>query len=55
MRVDLDIVPDEDDPHAFLSSFDDRSNEPLQKIRVGASFKLSAASAERALKSGGDA
>ncbi|MBN8610804.1 MAG: hypothetical protein J0L92_09485 [Deltaproteobacteria bacterium] len=55
LRVDLDIVPDEDDPHAFLSSFDDRSNEPLQKVRVSAGFKLSAASAERALKSGGDA
>lgn len=55
VRVDLDIVPDEDDPHAFLSSFDDRSNEPLAKVRVSAGFKLSAASAERALRSGGDA
>jgi hypothetical protein len=47
IRVDLDIVPDEDDPHAILTSFDDRTGEELARGRVEASFKLSAASAER--------
>jgi len=47
IRVDLDIVPDEDDPHAILASFDDRTGERLQSGRVEASFRLSAASAER--------
>lgn len=53
VRVDLDIVPDEDDPHAMLSAFDDQTNELLERVRVSASFKLSAASAERA-RSGRD-
>jgi hypothetical protein len=54
VRVDLDIVPDEDDPHAMLSSFDDHTNELLQRTRVSASFKLTAQNAERALKGRGD-
>lgn len=49
VRVDLDIVPDEDDPHAMLSCFDDHTSELLERVRVSASFKLTAASAERAL------
>jgi len=52
VRVDLDIVPDEDDPHAILAMFDDRTNEPLKSGRVSASFKLSAASAERYFRTG---
>ena len=45
-RVDvtLDIVPDEDDPHAFLAAFD-AAGEMLARVRVGAGFKLNAASA----------
>ncbi|MBX7193978.1 MAG: hypothetical protein K1X94_18130 [Sandaracinaceae bacterium] len=54
VRVDLDIVPDEDDPHAFLASFDDRTGEPLERVRVAASFKLTAVNAERALRGRGD-
>src|SRR5512144_2445730 len=33
VRVDLDIVPDEDDPHAMLAAFDE-AGEVLAKIRV---------------------
>jgi hypothetical protein len=54
VRVDLDIVPDEDDPHAMLSAFDDHTHELLERVRVAASFKLSAASAERAFRGRGD-
>jgi hypothetical protein len=50
VRVDLDIVPDEDDPHAMLSRFDDQTNERLEQVRVSASFKLTAQNAERTLR-----
>jgi len=45
-RVDvtLDIVPDEDDPHAFLAAFD-AAGEALARVRVDPGFKLNAASA----------
>ena len=45
-RVDvtLDIVPDEDDPHALLAAFD-AAGEALARVRVSAGFKLNAASA----------
>ena len=46
VRVDLDVVPDEDDPHAFLSGWDE-SNEKTAQVRVMANFKLSAESARR--------
>ena len=42
--VTLDIVPDEDDPHALLAAVD-AAGEPLAQTRVGAGFKLNAASA----------
>jgi len=42
--ISLDIVPDEDQPHALLSA-QDESGEPLAQVRVAASFKLSRASA----------
>lgn len=42
--VTLDIVPDEDDPHAVLAACD-ALGEPLARVRVAASFKLSLASA----------
>lgn len=45
VRVDLDIIPDDDDPHALLSAFDDVTNELIRRGRVGAMFKLTRASA----------
>lgn len=42
--VTLDIVPDEDDPHALLSARDGRS-ELLAEVRVEGRFKLTLASA----------
>ena len=42
--VNLDIVPDEDDPYALLTALDD-AGEQLAQVRVAASFKLSATSA----------
>jgi hypothetical protein len=44
VRVTLDIVPDEDDPHAMLAAVD-TAGERLAQWRVGAGFKLNAASA----------
>ena len=45
LRITLDIVPDEDDPHALLAAFD-VAGELLARVRVGLAFKLSLASAE---------
>lgn len=45
ITVTLDIVPDEDDPHALLGA-QDALGEALAQVRVGAGFKLSAASAQ---------
>ncbi|MFZ2386921.1 MAG: hypothetical protein WAW69_03855 [Polaromonas sp.] len=44
ITVSLDIVPDEDHPHALLSAHDD-AGEPLAELRVAPSFKLNRASA----------
>ena len=44
VEVALDIVADEDDPHAVLSA-SDAAGEPLARLRVDAGFKLNAASA----------
>ncbi len=46
-RIDitLDIVPDDDDPHALLAAHNP-AGEPLANARVAASFKLTEASAE---------
>ena len=44
VTVLLDIVPDEDHPHAVLSAHDD-SGVQLARVQVAASFKLSRASA----------
>ena len=52
IRADLDIVPDDDDPHAILALFEDATNPPLRSGRVGASFKLDAASVKRWMRSG---
>lgn len=44
VSVMLDIVPDDDDPHALLTA-QDESGEPLAQVRVPAGFKLNRASA----------
>jgi hypothetical protein len=43
-RVNLDIVPDEENPYALLSAFD-AANVELAQVRVSAGFKFSKASA----------
>jgi hypothetical protein len=42
--VRLDIVPDEDDPHAWLGAYG-ANEEELARVRVEAGFKLNNASA----------
>jgi hypothetical protein len=49
IRVDLDVVPDEDDPHAILTVFDE-AGVVATRSRVPADFKLSAESARRWLE-----
>ena len=44
VTVSLDIVPDEDHPHALLSAHDE-AGELLAEVRVAPSFKLNRASA----------
>jgi hypothetical protein len=44
ITVTLDIVPDDDDPHALLAAVD-AGGEELAKVRVQAGFKLTPASA----------
>jgi hypothetical protein len=51
-RVDLDIVADEEDPHAIVTVFD-RAGTELSRARVAASFKLTSESARRWLQEGG--
>ncbi|MCE9577186.1 MAG: hypothetical protein K8W52_28820 [Deltaproteobacteria bacterium] len=50
IRIDFDIVPDDDDPHAIVSAFDEDSDELLQRGRVAPSWKLNAATAQRFLR-----
>jgi len=51
ITVSLDIVPDEDHPHALLSAHDE-TGELLADVRVAPSFKLSRASAVAWAESG---
>ena len=44
IRVSLDIIPDEDDPHALLSARD-AFDEQLAQVRVSPGFKLNSTSA----------
>jgi hypothetical protein len=44
VEVMLDIVPDDDDPHALLAA-QDAAGDPLAQVRVAAGFKLTLASA----------
>ena len=45
--VELDIVPDEDEPHAMLTAFDDgdAGGTAIAQVKVAANFKLSRTSA----------
>ncbi len=43
MRADLDLIPDDDDPHAILTVYNDASGELLHTSRVAAGYKLNAA------------
>jgi len=52
VRADLDIVPDDDDPHAILAIVDEATGEVLRSGRVPPAFKLSSASAQRFLRTG---
>jgi len=52
-RIDVDIVPDEDDPHAILTVHDS-SGAVLTRSRVAASFKLNGQSARAWLDEQGD-
>jgi len=54
IRADLDLVPDDDDPHAILALFDDATSEPLRSGRVAAGFRLDAANVKRWMESGGE-
>ncbi len=54
LRADLDIQPDEDDPHAILSVIDTATSEVVRRGRVPASFKLTEANVQKFVRSGGD-
>ncbi len=45
LTVTMDVVPDDDDPHALLAAID-ADGSTLAQVRVPADFKLGAASAE---------
>ena len=51
VTVQLDIVADEDDPYAELTALG-AAGEELARVRVGAGFKLSAASASAWIENG---
>jgi hypothetical protein len=51
IRVSLQIVPDEDNPHALLRAHDERGAE-LGEVRVAPGFKLSADSAAAWIEGG---
>jgi hypothetical protein len=52
LQVTLDIAEDDDDPHAILTVTDELSGETLRTGRVAPSFKLTAATAQRFLRTG---
>lgn len=51
ISVSLDIVPDEDDPHALLGARD-AADEELAQVRVACGFKLNKASASAWIDAG---
>ena len=52
LRVDLDIIENEDDPHAVLAVFDEATAELIRSDRVSPTFKLTASSAQRFVRTG---
>ncbi|APR81730.1 Hypothetical protein A7982_07079 [Minicystis rosea] len=52
VKVDLDVIPDEDDPHAILTVYDE-AGEISNRSRVPANFKLTTDSARKWLARGG--
>jgi hypothetical protein len=52
LRVDLDVAEDDDDPHAILAVFDEATSELVRRERVSPTFKLTAASAQRFVRTG---
>jgi hypothetical protein len=52
IRIDLDIVPDDDDPHAIVAAYDERTNELIRSGRTSPSFKLTATAAARFVRTG---
>jgi hypothetical protein len=52
IRVDLDVIPDEDDPHATLTVFD-AAGAIATRSTVASDFKLTAESARRWLEGAG--
>jgi hypothetical protein len=48
----LDVVPDDDDPHAILVVTEEASEDEVRRGRVVPSFKLTAASIERFVRTG---
>jgi maltose-binding protein MalE len=46
VTVTLDIVPDDDDPHAWLAA-EDATGDEVARVRVAPNFKLNARSAAR--------
>jgi hypothetical protein len=51
MQVDLDVVPDEDDPHAILTVHD-QASATVTRARVAANFKLTSESARKWIEEG---
>ena len=51
VTVTLDVVPDEDDPHAWLAAADANGAE-LGRVRVAANFRLNSASAQAWVEGG---
>jgi hypothetical protein len=51
LKVTLTIVPDEDEPHAWLAATDAHGEE-LARVRVAAEFRLNAASASAWVEGG---
>jgi len=52
VRVALAIVPDEDNPSATLSAYDDADDSELASVSVSPAFRLTAASASAWIESG---
>ena len=52
LNVTLVIQPDEDDPHAILSVFDELTSTLVRTGRASTAFKLTEASIQRFLRTG---